>query len=221
MFVGHLAVALAARRASPPTPLAALVAATFALDLLWPVLLLAGVERVRIAPGTTAFTPLDFEHYPWSHSLSMAVIWGVVAGRLAVIPLKHAGSGLAIGLVVVSHWLLDVLAHRPDLPLWPGGPRMGFGLWQSIPGTLLVEGALFAAAVVIYARGTRARRASGVWAFWSLMLCTTAIWIAGPWGPPPPGEGAVAGVALALWLLVVWAAWIDRTREDTPRDGSP
>lgn len=212
MFVGHLAVALAAKRASPRTSLAALVAAAFGLDLIWPIFLLTGLERVRIAPGITAFTPLDFEHYPWSHSLSMAIIWGVVAGRIAVIPVKRVGTGLVIGLVVISHWVLDFVTHRPDLPLWPGGPEAGLGLWRSIAGTLIVEGALFAAAITVYVRGTRPRRAAGKWALWTLIGLTTVIWVSGPWSPPPPGQRAIAYVALAMWLFPLWAVWIDRTR---------
>ena len=213
MFVGHLAVALGIKRASPRTPLAALVAAAFGLDLLWPMLLLIGVERVRVDPGHTAFTPFDFEHYPWSHSLSMAVVWAVAVGRLAVIVLKRAAAGLLIGLTLVSHWLLDYVTHIADLPLWPGGPEVGLGLWNSIPGTLLVEGALCAAALGVYLRGTRPRRTAGKWSLWSLILLTTLIWISGPWSPPPPDERAIALVGLAMWLLPVWGSWIDRTRQ--------
>jgi membrane-bound metal-dependent hydrolase YbcI (DUF457 family) len=213
MFVGHLAVALAAKRASPRASLGALVAATYALDLLWPLLLLAGVERVRIAPGFTAFTPLDFEHYPWSHSLSMAVIWGVAAGRAAAAGRGRAAVGLAVGLVVVSHWVLDFVTHRPDLPLWPGGPLVGLGLWQSVPATFAVEGGLFAAATAVYLRATRARGPAGRVAFWSLILFTGAIWAAGPLGPPPPSASAVAWVGVALWIFPLWGVWIDRTRD--------
>jgi len=159
MFVGHLAVALAAKRVEPRAPLGTLVAAAFALDLIWPMLLLAGIEMVRIDPGNTAFTPLAFDYYPWSHSLSMAIVWAVAAGRVAAAVLKQARPGLIIGLTVVSHWVLDFFMHRPDLPLWPGGPKAGLGLWNSIPLTLLVEGALFAAGVAFYLRATRAREA--------------------------------------------------------------
>jgi hypothetical protein len=212
MFVGHLAVALAAKRAQPRAPLGALVAATFALDLIWPILLLAGVEQVRIDPGNTAFTPLDFVHYPWSHSLSMAVIWAVVAGRAAASLLKHAGVGVLIGLVVLSHWGLDVVTHRPDLPLWPGGPLLGLGLWNSVPGTLVVEGALFAAAVASYAAATRPTRGAGRWALSALVIVTAAIWLSGPFSPPPPSAAAIAGVGLLMWVFPVWAWWIDRSR---------
>jgi membrane-bound metal-dependent hydrolase YbcI (DUF457 family) len=155
MFVGHLGVALAAKPAAPRAPLAALVAGAFALDLIWPVLLLLGVERVRIVPGYTAFTPLTFESYPWSHSLSMALIWAIVAGRLSGMLLKNGRAGLCIGLAVVSHWVLDYVTHVPDLPLWPGGPRFGLGLWNSVGMTLLVEGTIFAVAIAIYLRALR------------------------------------------------------------------
>lgn len=217
MFVGHLAVALAAKRASPRTPLSALVAGAFGLDLIWPLLLLAGLERVRIDPGHTAFTPLAFDHYPWSHSLSMSVVWGVVAGRLAVGVFKHAGAGALIGLVVVSHWVLDFIVHVPDLPLWPGGPEVGLGLWNSIPGTLSIEGAIFASAVAAYVHGTRPRGRAGTWSLWALIGLTTVIWISGPWSPPPPSERAIARVGLAMWLFPLWAMWIDRTRNTASR----
>jgi hypothetical protein len=213
VFVGHLAVALAARPAARRAPLAGLVAGAFALDLIWPVLLLAGVERVRVVPGYTVFTPLMFEHYPWSHSLSMALVWAIVIGRIAALLLRSVRAGVAIGIAVASHWVLDFVTHVPDLPLWPGGPRFGLGLWNSIPATLLVEGAVFAVSIAVYLRATRARNARGTWAFWSLVAVTGAIWVSGPWSPPPPDAGAIAVVALAMWLFPLWAMWIERNRE--------
>jgi hypothetical protein len=212
MFVGHLAAALAAKRAERRAPLGALVAAAFGLDLIWPVLLLAGVESVRIDPGNTAFTPLAFDSYPWSHSLSMAIVWSIVVGRVAAGALKHARAGLIVGLTVLSHWVLDFVTHRPDLPLWPGGPKAGLGLWNSIPLTLIVEGTLLAAGVALYLRATRPRDAAGRWAFWALVVLTNAIWISGPFSPPPPSVTAIAVVGLALWLIPVWAGWIERHR---------
>ncbi len=212
MFAGHLAVALATKRAAPRAPLAALVAGAFGLDLLWPVLLLAGIEHVRIVPGYTAFTPLAFDYYPWSHSLSMALIWAIIAGRLSAMVLKNLTAGLFIGFAVVSHWLLDYVTHVPDLPLWPGGPRYGLGLWNSIGMTFVVEGALFTAAIAIYLRSTTARNAKGTWALWGLIGVTTAIWASGPWAPPPPSVTAIAVAGLGMWLFPVWAAWIERNR---------
>src|SRR5688500_5661407 len=213
MFVGHLAVALGAKRVSPRTPLAALIAAAFGLDLMWPILLLAGIEHVRVDPGHTAFTPLAFDHYPWSHSLSMAVVWAVAVGRLSVVLLKRSAAGLVIGLAVVSHWLLDYVTHIADLPLWPGGPEVGLGLWNSIPGTFVVEGIFFSAAVFAYVRSTRPRQKAGTWSLWALIMLTVMIWVSGPWSPPPPNERAIAWVGLAMWLFPLWGTWIERTRQ--------
>jgi membrane-bound metal-dependent hydrolase YbcI (DUF457 family) len=146
MFLGHYAAALLAKRAVPAAPLGAFVAAALLPDLVWPIFLLLGWERVEIAPGATAFTPLAFVHYPWSHSLVAVVGWAFAAGaaaRLRRRPLAVAG---ALAVLVVSHWVLDFITHRPDLPLYPGGTVAGLGLWRSVPGTLAVELALFVVA---------------------------------------------------------------------------
>jgi hypothetical protein len=222
VFAGHLAVALGAKAVDPRPSLATYVAAAFGLDLLWPVFLLAGLEAVRIAPGATAFTPLDFVSYPWSHSLLMSVVWAGLASLASVKALRAGRAAIAIGLVVISHWILDWVTHAPDLPLWPGGPRAGLGLWNSIPATFAVEGGLFAVAVAFYARSTQPRDAAGRWAFWLFVAFITAIWISGPFSPPPPGVAAVIVVTLLLApILPAWAAWIERHRESRHRDARP
>jgi hypothetical protein len=213
MFIGHVAVALAAKRAAPRASLGWLVAACQLPDLVWPVLVLAGVERVRVVPGTTAFTPLAFDHYPWSHSLVTVALWGAALG--AVHAARHGGRRAAAVLagLAVSHWVLDWVTHRPDLPLAPGMPfRTGLGLWNSVPATLLVEFALFAAGVALYVRGTTARDRTGRLAFWSFVGFLAITHLANAFGPPPPSATAVAVGALAVWLLVAWAAWADRHR---------
>ena len=218
MFVGHLAVSLGAKVAEPRAPLAALVAASFGLDLLWPLLLLMGIETVSVAPGNTAFTPLAFDSYPWSHSLLMAVVWGSVAGGLTFRVTAHRRVSLLVGGLVVSHWLLDLVTHRPDLPLWPSGPLVGLGVWHSIAATLLLEGALFLTMILLFVRSLPARDATGRWALWTLVGLTTIIWVSQPWSPPPPSTQAVAGVGLATWILPCWAWWIDQHRQ--PRDAA-
>ena len=212
MFVGHLAVSFTAKVVEPKAPLSVLVAASFGLDLLWPLLILAGVETVSVAPGNTAFTPLAFELYPWSHSLLMAGVWGAIAGGLTYGVSKSQRVALLVGTVVVSHWILDFLTHRPDLPLWPGGPKFGLGLWNSIPATILVEGGLFLVAMGMYVRAYKPRDAVGRWALWTLVALTSVIWITQPWSPPPPSSNAVAGVALAMLIFPWWGVWIDRHR---------
>ena len=219
MFVGHLAVALAAKRAAPRVSLGWLVAASFGIDLLWPVLLLIRAERVAIDPGNTAFTPLDFEWYPWSHSLLMVLVWAALLGLAAQRRWQDARAGHIVGGLVLSHWVLDWVTHRPDLPLWPSGPLAGLGLWNSLAGTLVVEGALFAIGIATYQSVTRARDHAGRWAFVGFIGFTGAIWITGPWSAPPPSASAIALVGLAMWLFPVWANWIDRHR--APRTRAP
>jgi membrane-bound metal-dependent hydrolase YbcI (DUF457 family) len=205
MFIGHAALALAARPIAPRAHLGVALAATYWLDLVWPILVLAGVERVEVDPGNTAFTPLDFVHYPWTHSLVAALAWSALFGLACW---KLGGrTALVMGLLVLSHWGLDALSHRPDLPLWPGsGTMIGLGLWNSVAGTLVVESALFAAGIAIYARsGAR----TGI-AFWALIGFFVLAYLGAAFGPPPPGAQAVAWSALALWLLPLWAWWSAR-----------
>ena len=216
MFVGHLAVALSAKRAEPRVSLGTWVAAAFALDLLWPVFLLLGIERVRIDPGNTAFTPLAFDYYPWSHSLLMAIVWGFAAAALVAMRRMPRRAAVLVGAAVVSHWLLDWVTHRRDLELWPGGLLEGLGLWNSVTATLVVEGTLLAAALAIYARAFPPRDGIGRWGFFGLVTLMTVIWASGPWSPPPPSERAIAIVGLLMPLFAVWAHWVDRHRHRVP-----
>ena len=212
MFVGHLAVALGAKRTEPRVPLGAAVAAAFGLDLIWPILLLTGAESVRIHMGDTAFTNLEFESYPWSHSLLTAVGWSVVAAIIAHRALKSWRVGLILGVLVLSHWILDFVSHRPDLPLWPQGPVAGLGLWNSIPATIIVEGGMLAIGLWLYLGASQARDKTGRWAMVGLVTLSVILWISQPWSPPPPSATAVALGSFALWLLPPWARWIEAHR---------
>jgi membrane-bound metal-dependent hydrolase YbcI (DUF457 family) len=211
MFVGHLAVAFAGKRLRPEVSLGWYVAAATTLDLLWPLFLLAGIEHVRIVPGATAFTPLVFDSYPWSHSLVMALVWGVLLAFIARRRGVDQRAARLIALLVVSHWVLDFVTHAPDMPLWPGSsPRLGLGLWNSIPGTLIIEGAMWLGALFLYLQNRRATDWRGPVALWSLVIITTVTWAFGPWSPPPPSPRMLPLFGLIGWLLVPWSAVADR-----------
>lgn len=213
MFVGHLAAALAAKRVDPDLPLAAGVTAAFALDLVWPVLLLLGIEVVRVDPGNTAFTNLAFDSYPWTHSLAMVLLWSALAAVTGRVVLRSWKAGGVVGALVLSHWVLDWVTHRPDLPLWPNGPMAGLGLWNSIPGTIVVEAGLFAAGVWLYVSVTDASDRTGSLALAGLLFLTGLIWVSQPWAPVPGSASAVAWGALILWILPPWALWIEQHRQ--------
>ena len=213
MFIGHNAVGFASKRAAPRTSLGWLMAAPQLLDLIWPILLVLGVEHVRIAPGNTRFTPLDFYDYPWSHSLLMSIVWGALFALAYFAKTRYAAGATTLFIGVVSHWLFDFFTHRADMPLYPGGPRVGLGLWNHPAATVIVEAILFAIGIAIYLRTTRARDKTGVYALWSLIVFLVIIYIAAAKGPPPPDVKTLAVTAFAAYLFPLWAMWIDRHRE--------
>ena len=213
MFIGHFAVGFAAKKYAPRTNLAALLAAALLLDILWPVFVLAGWERVRIDPGNTRFTPLDFVRYAWSHSLLMAVVWAT-AFALAFYGITHyRRSTVVVWIGVVSHWVLDWISHRPDMPLYPGGPKLGLGLWNSVSGTMFVEVAMLAAGVYLYVHATRASDPSGQYLLAGFVGLLLILYLADRFSPPPPSVAAIAwtGIAAAI-IFLPWSWWIDRHR---------
>lgn len=214
MFIGHFGLAFGAKKASPAISLGMLFFSCQLADLLWPTLVLAGVERVEIAPGATAFTPLDFVSYPYSHSLVALILWGAIAaGIYAALRREPGAAAVTISLLVVSHWALDYMTHRPDMPLtMTGAERVGLGLWNSVPATLAVELAMFAGGLAIYERSTAAHNRAGSIGLWSLVAFLLVIYVANVFSPPPPSPTAVAWAAQAMWLLVLWGYWVDRHR---------
>jgi hypothetical protein len=214
MFAGHFGVGFAAKRFAPRVGLGVLFLAAQFIDLLWPTFLLLGWERVAISPGVTVVTPLDFQHYPISHSLLASIGWGALLGGGYFAFTRERRESVIVAALVVSHWLLDALVHRPDLPLTPfGDARVGLGLWNSLPATLLVEMPIFLGGCWLYARATRARDAAGRWSFAGLVVFLLLIQAANLAGDPPPSVEAIAWAGHAQWLIVLWAFWVDRHRE--------
>jgi hypothetical protein len=224
MFVGHFAVGLAAKRVTPEVSLGTLFAAGQLADLLWPTFVLLHAEHVAVRPGATAVTPLEFISYPYSHSLVALAVWGALfAGGYALLARRRRGvrtggwaAPLTLFTLVLSHWVLDVVTHQPDMPVTPTGPaRLGLGLWESLPATLAVELAMFAIGIWIYARATTPRDRIGSIGLAALVAFLLLVYLAATFGPPPPSAGAVAWSSQSMWLLVAWAAWVDRHRAPT------
>jgi membrane-bound metal-dependent hydrolase YbcI (DUF457 family) len=208
MFIGHIAVGLAGKRMAPSVSLATWLASVQLVDLLWPLFLLAGLEHVRIAPGITRFTPLDFYDYPITHSLVGSACWAALFAGGWMIARRHLRTAALLAAGVVSHWILDAISHRPDMPVLPHGPYIGLGLWNSVAATLVVELTMFALAIALYVRGGAAgrRRAS----FWLLMVFLLIVYFAASFGPPPPDTRTLALSALSAWVLIPWAWFADR-----------
>lgn len=214
MFIGHFAVALAAKKAAPKTNLATLFAAAQLVDLLWPIFLLLGLEHVRIDVGNTIVTPLDFYDYPLTHSFIGALGWSILFGVLYYFRKKLPRESSIIALLVFSHWILDLITHRPDLPLMGNeSMKFGMGLWNSFWGTVIVETLLFVACAWIYLSSTRSKNKTGIYSFWALMLFIAVIHIANLFGPPPPNVEMIAVAGNASWFFVLWGWWIDKNRE--------
>ena len=216
MFLGHFAVGFAAKRAAPRISLGWLVAAPLLLDLLWPVFVLLGWERVSVVPGDTAFTPLRFDAYPITHSLLTATGWAALFGAACWVACRDRRGAVVVALGVLSHWVCDAIVHRPDLPLYPGGPLVGLGLWNSVPATIGLEVTAFVTGALIYTRSAGPRRGAARLAWGGLLVFLAASFLAAAFGPPPPSAAAGAATALAAWLFPVWAWWLDRGRGAAP-----
>jgi membrane-bound metal-dependent hydrolase YbcI (DUF457 family) len=215
MFIGHFGLALAAKKVAPRASLGTLLMAALLVDGVWPAFLLLGWETVEIVPGITAVTPLLFVSYPWTHSLVAGVFWAVLlAGGYFLLRRDSVGAWWLAALVL-SHWVLDFISHRPDMPLWPGGPKVGLGLWYSLRATLVVEFLLFGAGAWIYAKATRARDRMGAYMLIAFVVTIAAIYLSSVFGPPPPSVRVLAMSGLLGWLFIAWAYWIDRHRVPT------
>lgn len=213
MFIGHFGVGFGAKAIAPNASLGSLFLAAQFIDLLWPTFLLIGVEKVRIEPGITRVTPLDFVNYPISHSLLAVVCWAALFAVVYLLVRRYPRGAIVLGLAVVSHWVLDLIVHRPDLPLYPGSANVfGLGLWSSVGATLAVELPIFVVGLWLYLRSTVASDAVGRWALWGLVVFLVAIYFANLFGEPPPNVTVLAWVGQAQWLLIVWGYWIDQHR---------
>lgn len=219
MFAGHYATALAAKAAEPRAPMWTLIAGAQLVDIGWSALVIAGIERGHLDP-TLPGSPLVLEHMPWTHSFPAAIAWSLVAALLARFLLRlPMRAAIIIGAVVFSHWLLDLLVHRPDLELYPAGPKLGFALWdmevleQAVEIGLLGLGAMFWA-------GARVRQGQSVWpaaAFFGLLVGVQIIAML----MPKEAADTLTGFgpsALAIYLVLAGVAiFLDGRRASSPQ----
>jgi len=214
MLLGHYAVGFALKKASPKLSLGTLFLASQFIDLIWPLFILIGLERVSVDPGNTVVTPLDFEHYPFTHSLLGVLAWAVLFGLAYWAIKRKRVAAIWLGAAVVSHWALDLIVHRPDLPLFPGSSIFaGFGAWNSMLLTIILEGGLFAGGIFLYMKTTVSNDKTGSISLISLIIFLSVVYLANIFGPPPPDSGKIiAASALLLWLIIPWGYWIDRHR---------
>lgn len=216
MFVGHYGVSYAGKALARSVPLWHLFVAVQFLDILWGLFVLIGVEHVRIVPGITAASPLDLYHVPYTHSLVAALFWSVVCGAAYhTWRGRHAGSraGVVVGVALFSHWLLDLLVHRPDLPLVGDRLKVGLGLWNYPAVALTVEAAVLFGGLLLYLRATRHAAGSGAYAFLLFGAGLVAMQAFIFFGPPPGSPTAPAGTGLVAYgALAGIAAWLERKR---------
>ena len=214
MLIGHYAVALAAKKASPKISLGTFLIAAQLPDLLFPLFILLGVEHVRIAPGITVVFPMDLYDYPLSHSLFSGLLWSTALASLYYIIYKEKRGAAIVGLAVISHWILDLITHRPDLSLGFGtGTYVGLGLWNSLAGTLIVESALFIIGVALYSRTTKSTDRVGSIGFWSWIGFLIMMY-AGSFFGSDSAINTFSTILLMVgsWALILWGYWADKHR---------
>jgi hypothetical protein len=213
MFIGHFGVGFGAKRLTPTTSLAILLAAALLPDLLWAPLVLLGWEKVVVAPGDTVVTPLRFVSYPYSHSLLAVAGWSAVLGGACWALRRETRAAVVLAALALSHWVLDFVSHGPDVPLLPWGREVvGLGLWNSRTGSVLAEGGLLVVGVALYLRATQAADRTGRWALASFLVLLALLYTGSLVGPPPPDARAVALSDLGGLLFLLWAHWIERHR---------
>ncbi len=214
MFIGHFGAGFAGKKFEKSVSLGTYFMAAQWIDLVWPILLLFGIEKAEIKPGVSAVTPLDFTYYPFSHSLFGVIVWAVLFGMVYFLIRKNSRTAIVLGLLVISHWFLDLLVHIPDLPIFPGvNIKVGFGLWNNLAATVIVEVLIFATGIYLYYTSTKAKNKVGIYSLVVMIMFLSVIYLSNLIGPPPPSIETIAYVGNAQWLFVLWGYWIDKNRK--------
>jgi multisubunit Na+/H+ antiporter MnhC subunit len=211
MFIGHFGLGFATKKIAPNVSLGTSLMAVQFLDLVWPTLLLLDVEHVVIHPELGGTRTLEFSDYPISHSLLLAIGWSILFGGVYWLIRKDRRSAFILGLAVLSHWVLDLVVHFHDLPLFPwASAKVGFGVWGSAVVTNILEGLLFGTGVYLYLRATIAKNKTARIVFWTLVVLLLLVQVSSLVGPPPENVAMLAWSAQFQWLFVALGYWADR-----------
>ena len=215
MFIGHYGPSFACKAWKPVVPLWVLFVAVQLVDIVWAVLVLLGIEKVRIVPGITATNPFDLYYMPFTHSLPGAIFWAVGAAAVyrAVAPAQKWTAAVIVGGAVFSHWVLDLVVHRPDLPLYDDAYKVGFGLWNYPAIAFLLEIALLFGGIAFYLRVTQPIDVIGRYGMTVLGLFAVVLQAYVFFGPPPVSDTAFALTALVLYFaFAVLVYWLEGKR---------
>ncbi len=213
MFVGHYGVAFAARRVGGRVPLWVWFVSVQWMDVVWSVLVLLGIEKLRIVPGFTEANALDLYYMPYTHGLPGAIVVSLVLG--AIVALLTPGNRARICLLVAaasfSHWVLDLVVHVPDLPLYDNAAKVGLGLWRHVGLSFSLELIVLGLGAWLYARRTTFASARGRYVLSAFVILLAAVQAIANFGPPPSSPHAMAVTALAFYaVLALLAAWVER-----------
>jgi membrane-bound metal-dependent hydrolase YbcI (DUF457 family) len=214
MFIGHYGVSFAIKSRERSIPLWVLFVAVQFLDVFWGIFVLTGVEKVRIVPGFTATNPLDLYYMPYTHSLVGALFWSAVGFALYwLLRGRDRTAALLVGLAVFSHWLLDLVVHRPDLALYDDTYKMGLGLWDYPATAFGLEIVLLFFGIFLYLRSTTANDAIGKYGIPVLALFMIVAQSVVFFGSPPHSANAAAATApIAYFVFAAAAFFIERRR---------
>jgi hypothetical protein len=213
MFIGHYGVSFAAKPVGNRVSLWVWFIAVQWLDVIWSVLVLMGIEKLRIVPGFTEANALDLYYMPYTHGLHGSIVLSLVFGGIVALftPGNRRATTLLVAAASFSHWILDLAVHTPDLPLYDNTAKVGFGLWQHVALSLPLELIFLGLGAGLYARATTFASANRRNVFWGFVIFLAAMQVYANFGPPPSSPQAMAIMALAFYaVLALLAAWVER-----------
>jgi hypothetical protein len=217
MFVGHYGPSFAIKSVRPEIPMWMLFVAVQLVDVAWAMLILLGVEKARIVPGITASNPLDLYYMPFTHSLVAVILWSVAAALFAwpLLGLAIPVAAVWIGVAVLSHWVLDLVVHRPDLPLYDDTMKVGLGLWNYPAFAFSVEAVILFSGMALYLRVTEPINSLGRIGLPAFGVVMLAIQTYVFFGPLPASPATAAITALVLYVAFAGIAqWLAHQRKN-------